>query len=394
MMVYKENGKLNSIFIYMIFIGIAGVAGAFYTFPIKAWINLLTANFFFLLIGMFGFFMLALTNIVGASFITPYRKVLEAFAGTVPYLSISMLVTTLLGSHSLYEWTHTDVMLADKILVQKMAWLNLPFFSIRMVICLGLWSLMSHYLLKKYREQEAHPDRAVEIQEKLAGRSALFMVIFALSFCVASFDWIMSLEPHWFSTIFGIYTFSGLFASGVASLTLVLVYLQDNGYLKKSINENHYHDLGKLIFGFSTFWAYIWFCQYLLIWYANIPEEGEYFVLRSHFGWSWLFWLNLILGWLVPFIILLPRESKRNKVVLQRVSVVLLLGQWLNVYVMVAPKVMEHHGVVDPGISWQELLIFTGYLGLFLFILFKRLALSSLVAKNSPYLEEGLALEQ
>lgn len=392
MTIYKDNCKLNKIFILLMCLGIVGIAGAFYYLPIKVWINILTANFMFLSIGLFGFFMLAVTNIVGAAFVAPYRKVLEAMAGTVPYLGLSMLVI-LLGSHSLYEWTHADVVMNDKILMEKASYLNLPFFSIRMVICIGLWSLMSFVLVRKFREQENFPERAERIQESLSGLSAAFMIIFAVTYCMASFDWIMSLEPHWFSTIFGVFTFSGLVVSGLATLILVLIHLQHLGYLK-DLNLNHYHDLGKLLLGFTTFWAYIWFSQYLLIWYANIPEEGEYYVLREHFGWSWLFWINIVLNWVVPFLILLPRWTKRNKTVLQRTCLIILLGQWLNLYIMIAPKVMEHHGVMDPTITWIELFIALGYAGLFLFIFFKRLSQSSLVAKNSPFLEEGLALEQ
>ncbi len=392
MTIYKDNCKLNKIFILLMCFGIVGIAGAFYFLPIKVWINILTANFMVLSIGLFGFFMLAVTNIVGAAFVAPYRKVLEAMAGTVPYLGLSMLVI-LLGSHSLYEWTHADVVMNDKILMEKASYLNLPFFSIRMVICIGLWSLMSFVLVRKFREQENFPERAERIQESLSGLSAAFMIIFALTYSMASFDWIMSLEPHWYSTIFGVFTFSGLVVSGLATLILVLIHLQHHGYLK-NMNLNHYHDLGKLLLGFTTFWAYIWFSQYLLIWYANIPEEGEYYVLREHFGWSWLFWINIVLNWVIPFLVLLPRWTKRSKTVLQRTCLIILLGQWLNLYVMIAPKVMEHHGVMDPTITWIELFIGLGYTGLFLFIFFKRLSQSSLVATNSPFLEEGLALEQ
>jgi MFS family permease len=281
----------------------------------------------------------------------------------------------------------------DKILMEKASYLNLPFFSIRMVICVGLWSLMSFVLVRKFKEQENFPERAERIQESLGGLSAAFMIIFAVTYSMASFDWIMSLEPHWFSTIFGVFTFSGLVVSGLATLILVLIHLQHHGYLK-DMNLNHYHDLGKLLLGFTTFWAYIWFSQYLLIWYANIPEESEYYVLREHFGWSWLFWINIVLNWVIPFLVLLPRWTKRNKTVLQRTCLIILLGQWLNLYVMIAPKVMEHHGVMDPTITWIELFIALGYTGLFLFIFFKKLSQSSLVATNSPFLEEGLALEQ
>src|SRR5690606_17565894 len=122
--------------------------------------------------------------------------------------------------------------------------------------------------------------------------------------------------------------------SGLAFTILCLIFLQANGHLKNVVNENHYHDLRQLLFGFSTFWAYIWYSQYVLIWYANIPEEAEYYVLREHFGWGWLFWLNLVINWLVPFLVLLPRSSKRNKTILSRVCWIVLVGQLLNVYIM------------------------------------------------------------
>lgn len=392
MTIYQENNNLNKIFILMMGLGILGVAGAFYYLPIKVWINILTVNFMVLSIGLFGLFMLAITNIVGAAFVAPYRKILEAMAGTVPYLGVFMFVI-LLGSHSLYEWTHEDVVMNDKILMAKAAYLNLPFFSIRMIISIGLWSLMSIILLKKFKEQDDFPEKALEIQKSLTGLSAVFTIIFAITYCMASFDWIMSLEPHWFSTIFGVYTFSGLVVSGLATLILVLIYLQSKGYMEE-VNLNHYHDLGKLLFGFTTFWAYIWFCQYILIWYANIPEESAYYVLREDSTWFWPFWTNIVLNWVIPFIVLLPRWTKRNKTILGRTCFIILIGQWLNLYVMVAPKVMEHHGVMNLSISWIEVFIALGYTGLFLFIFFKKLSQSSLVAINSPFLEEGLALEQ
>lgn len=389
---YQENTNLNKVFLSMMGLGIFGIAGAFYFLPIKVWINILTVNFMFLSIGLFGVFMLAITNIVGASFVAPYRKILEAMAGTVPYLGACMFVI-LIGAHSLYEWTHTEVVMNDPILTAKAAYLNLPFFSVRMIICIGLWSLMSIVLLKKFKQQEDFPEKAVDIQKSLSGLSAFFTIIFAITYCMASFDWIMSLEPHWYSTIFGVFTFSGLVVSGLATLILVLIYLQSVGYLEE-INLNHYHDLGKLLFGFTTFWAYIWFCQYILIWYANIPEEGMYYVLRENAGWAWPFWINLILSWVIPFVVLLPRSTKRNKTVLQRTCFVILIGQWLNLYIMIAPKVMEHHGVMSANITWVEFFIATGYAGLFLYVFFKKLSKSSLVALNSPFLEEGLALEQ
>lgn len=377
----------------MILMGSIGLTVSFLTSSARAWVNILTINFYFICIGLFGTFLLALKNIAAASFATPYRKVLEALSATVPPFSLSML-TVLLGSHTLYEWTHKDVMVNDKILVQKMAYLNLPFFSLRMAGCLAVWSLFTWLFIRKYRQQESMPDRAAEIQRQLVGRSAFAMIVFALTFSVASFDWIMSLEPHWYSTIFVIFTFSGLLISGIAFLILMLIHLQSKGYLVGAVNENHFHDLGKLLFAFSTFWAYIWFCQYLLMWYANIPEEAEYFVLREHYGWAWFFWINPIINWGIPFLMLMSRDSKRNVTVLHRVSWVILFGQLLNVYLMVAPKVFEQHGLPGPSISWQEIFIVCGYAGMFLWVFFKRLGLSTMLPQNSPLLEEGMNLEQ
>lgn len=390
--IFTEEAKLNQVLFLMVFLGLMGLSASFYYSPAVAWVNILTTSFYFLCIGLFGVFMLTLTNIVGASFVAPYRRILEGLAGTVPFLCFPIL-SVLLGAHTLYEWTHTDLVLNDKILVQKMAYLNMPFFAIRMIICLGIWSALAVYFIKKSKEQDEHPERAVEIQQKLQGRSAVGMILFALTFCVASFDWIMSLEPHWFSTIFGIFTFSGLMTSGIAFTILAIVFFQNRGHLEE-VNENHFHDLGKLLLGFCTFWAYIWYSQYLLIWYANIPEEAEYYVLREHFGWDWLFWLNVVINWLLPFFLLLPRASKRNPVFLKRVCWMVLIGQWLNVYIMVAPKVLEHNSVHTPSISWPEFMIATGFTGMFLMIFLKRAAQSSLVPENCPLLEEGMSLEQ
>ncbi|MGE3608317.1 MAG: hypothetical protein AB7I27_01925 [Bacteriovoracaceae bacterium] len=390
--IYTEDSQLKNTLITLMVVGGLGLAGSFLKQPVIAWINILTLNFYFLCIALFGVFMLALTNIVGASFIAPYRRVLEALAGSVPYLCLSMLII-LLGSHTLYEWTHTDIVLKDHILIQKMSYLNLPFFGVRMVICMLAWSGMAWFFRKKSKEQDEYPERAEEIQKHLQGFSAIGMIVFALTFCIASFDWIMSLEPHWFSTIFGIYTFSGLMVSGIAFTILAIIFLKNRGYLQE-VNENHYHDLGKFLLAFSTFWAYIWYSQYLLIWYANIPEEGEYYVLREHFGWDWLFWLNLVINWALPFLMLLPRSSKRNPTFLKRVCWMVLVGQWLNVFLLVAPKVLEHNSVHHPTISWPEIFITLGYTGVFLTIFLKQLAKFPLIPKNCPYLEEGIALEQ
>jgi len=222
----------------------------------------------------------------------------------------------------------------------------------------------------------------------------LFLIFFAYSYSFFSFDMIMSLEPHWFSTIFGIYTFSGLFVNILAVSTLTIILLKEQGYLAHEINENHYHDLGKLLFGFSTFWAYIWFSQYVLIWYANIPEETVYFYLREHNTWDWLFYANLFINWLIPFFALMTRESKRRSFILKRVCIVLIIGHWLDLYVMIAPPIFKHAHVENPMIDWIEIGMALGFGALFILVLSRRLSKRKLIPANDLYLEEGIYLEQ
>lgn len=390
---FVEDPKLNNIFKALVVIGLVGIAGAFFQSPTKAWINILVCNFYFMTISLFGVFFLALTNIVGASFISPYKRVLEAMAGCVPYMGVANL-SILIGAHTLYEWTHHDVVMADEILKQKMPYLNMPFFSGRLIAFVFIWTVIAYLFTKKSRQQDASAKAGETIALSFKPLAAVSMIIFALSFTLFSYDMIMSLEPHWFSTMFGVYTFSGLFVSGLSFVVITIIYLKSRGYLKNEINENHYHDLGKFMFGFTTWWAYIWFCQYLLIWYSNISEESEYYVLREHFGWDWIFWFNFVINWIVPFLILMPREMKRNANVLLKVAFIILIGQWINVYIMVAPKVMEHHGIHDPMISWHELVIALGYIGFFCLIFSRNLTKASLVPVNDPYLEEAIALKQ
>ena len=227
---------------------------------------------------------------------------------------------------------------------------------------------------------------------KISAASALTLIVFGLTYSIASFDWIMSLEPHWFSTIFAMYTFSGLFVNGVAFICLILILLKEQGYFPM-VNENHFHDLGKWLFGFTTFWAYIWFSQYLLIWYSNIPEETMYYIIREKGGWDWLFYFNLIINWLIPFFALMTRNSKRSPFILKRVCILLLVGHWLDIYVMVTPNVFKHAGL-SASIGLVEIGAALGYAGLFVLVFGKTLSKNLLYPKKDPCFEEGVHLHQ
>jgi hypothetical protein len=390
---FKGIEKLDRWFKVMLIVGVATLILSFYLSPTRTWINLLVDNFYFVSLSLFGGFFLALISVTNSSFGSPYKRILEAMTAFLPYGLVLMALLIFFGGHHLYIWTHSDIVMKDEILKGKSSYLNLPFFSVRTALYFGLWIIFTKLFVSKSRAQD-HSRNPLEITQSLVKYSAIFLVVFALTYCLASFDWIMSLEPHWYSTVFGVYCFSSMFVIGLAFVSVTVISLQGHGYLKNSFSENQYHDLSKLLFGFTTFFAYIWFCQYLLIWYANISEEAEYYVLREHYGWDWLFWLSIIINWLIPFIVLLPRKLKRGTAVLWRVALLVLIGQWLNIYILVAPKVYEHLGVFNPQIGWPEIGLALGYVGFFGLVFFNELKKVSLLPLQDPYLLEGLSLEQ
>lgn len=307
-----------------IVLAVAVIGASFAIEPHQAWMNFVVCGYYLLQLGLFGSVFVAIFSLTGSSWWVPLKPVPEAMARTlVPFAVVWCLV--LLGGHSIWEWMQPGFVANDEILSKKAAWLNTSGFTIRFFIYLAIWLFFSRPLLKN--------EQSLQLKKP----AAIFLVVFGLSWCVSSFDWIMSLEPHWFSTIFGIYTFAGLLVSGFAALILLVLGGRSIGLLPK-VNENHLHDLGKLLFGFCTFLAYIWFCQYMLIWYANIPEETSYYVARLNGSWATLFYGSFILSWVVPFLLLLPRNSKRNPKVLGSVAGIVLVAHWFDNYLLVAPS--------------------------------------------------------
>lgn len=389
-MFYKLNKDLKKYLIYIVIVGsLISLLSLFHT-PVRFWVNFLINNFYFICMALSGLFFLVLQNITGSSWMRTYQRVPEAMTKFLPF-SLALMFLGYFGLHTIYEWTHHDVMMNDPILVKKIAYLNTPFFFIRMVFFFLVWigfSKLISYLMDRWDKT-----KYLEQDSRIAMYSAITLVVFSLTFAFASYDWIMSIEPHWFSTIFSIYTFSGLFVGGVAFITLALLVLRLQGYLTEYVTNDHLHDLGKWMFGMSTFWAYIWFCQYMLIWYSNIPEETQYYVLRSQGNWTWLFWSNFAISFGVPFILLMTRESKRNPVTLAIVAVVILIGRWVDLYTLVAPKVYEHNEIAAI-IGPYEIVSAISYAAVFLLVFFSYLSKKKLIIENDPYFEEGLHLHQ
>ncbi len=243
-------------------VGVIVTLFSYFHTPTRFWVNLVINNFYFTGMALSGLFFLSLQNLTKSSWMRPYQRIPEAMMGYLPVAFVFVLLG-LFGSHTLYEWTHAELVKNDEILIKKVAYLNMPFFVTRILIYFAIWMIFS-FLIKKLMNKFSK-DNYREVTDQLSVVSAIAMVFFALTFSFFSYDLLMSIEPHWFSTIYSVYTFSGMFVGGIAFITLALIILRQLGYLKDLVTENHFHDLGKWLFGMSTFWAYIWFCQYMLI---------------------------------------------------------------------------------------------------------------------------------
>lgn len=367
-------------------LAVAGIAVAVvgvFVAPERTWPNILLANYYLLGIGLAGALLISLQYISNASWGVAIRRVPEAMIHVLPVSAIVMILL-LFGLHNLYEWTHQDVVQQDPILQSKTWWLNVPSFITRMIIILGLWLALAFALVKISKKQDESGDIGLVARGKKY--SAIFIVIFGLTFTMASMDWIMSLEPHWYSTIFAIYNFAGLFLAGLAVVTIVVIHLRREGPLKGIVTEEHLHDLGKLMFAFSTFWMYIWFSQYLLIWYANIPEEAAYYVHRQHGSWGIFTLLNVVFNWCIPFVILLPKWTKRHEGILLKVCTLILIGHWIDLFWMIMPPFMKE----NPVISIWEVGPMIGAIALGIYIIYAAFSRSNPVPLRDPYLEESL----
>ncbi len=337
--------ELSRLFLGLIGLGGLGLAIGAFAGAERLWANLLIVTFFGAGLGLGGLLFLAFHYLTGAKWSDPLRRVAEAVASVLPASALALGVVVAAGlSH--YPWTHEDLA-SHATWWFKAAWLEPSFFLIRTAAYLILWILFSAAMVRASQREDSN--RRAGARRWNVRLSALFLVVFSVTLWLATTDWIMSLEPEWYSTIFAVYHFAGILLSGLALITLLAVGLRRSGTLEGIIRDSHYHDLGKLLFGFSSFWMYIWFCQYMLIWYANIPEETAYFVRRTQGAWEPLFVLNFCLNWAVPFLVLLPRAAKQSGGVLVKVAVVLLVGRWLDLYLAIVPAVTPDAPV--PGLA-------------------------------------------
>lgn len=366
----------------MLGIGVLGFAWGLQFDSARAWVSFLQNAFFFLTLALGAFVFLSINRVANAGWDVAIRRVPEAMMSYLPIGSLAML-GLFLGRDYVYEGLRTVFAYNDKPMVFKNAWLSTPFFFLRMAVFLGIWTLLAYLIKRESRLQDQDGD--LTHTRRIKRFAAIFLVVFGLTFTLASFDWLMSIEPLFYSTIYAFYVIAGLLLSGFASITVLVILARRRGLLPE-VNERHLHNLGKLVFGFSTFWAYIWLCQYLLIYYANLPEETIYYLRRMQTpGWKTLFFVNILLNWLIPFALLLPRSVKQKDGWLLAACAAVLLGHWTDLYLAIFPA-FEHTVTV----AVVDVAIVIGFASIFIQAFANGLRKSALVPRNDPYLEESL----
>ncbi len=343
----------------------------------------LVAWVFWVSLGLGALFFVMLNHLTGAVWGIVLRRLTESVMMVLPYMFI-LAIPIFIGMHELYNWSNAGIVAADPLLQKKAAYLNVPFFVIRTCIYFLIWFLIAKRLYKASISQDQNP--GFDKIQKMRRTSGPGMVLFALTTSFAAFDWLMSLDPHWYSTIFGVYVFSGGLLGSLALFTLIGMYFKKKDVLAKTITIEHYHDLAKLILSFTIFWAYMAFSQYFLIWYANIPEETILYLHRWQGSWKF-FSLLLVFGHFVfPFLGLLTRAAKRSMGFVKFMSVWILLMHWIDLYWISLPT-YHHHGI---HLSWMDFTIFLGIGGIFMGIFLKTFSANSLVPIGDPQLEKSI----
>jgi len=400
---YNFTSRNRMVAMVMMAIGLISIIAQFVTHHEQTWANLLWNNFIFLALALGATFFLAVQYVAEVGWSAVVKRPLEAMGQSLPIAGGIMVLIILFGGHHLYHWmddgiTDPSSPNYDAIIAGKSGFLNPAFFWIRVVLYFVIWS----YFARTFRANSMKIDAGEGTSAYLKNRrlAAIFLVLFAVTESTMSWDFIMSIETHWFSTLFAWYTFAGLFVTSMAALAFIVGYLKHKGYLEE-VNEHHLHDLGKFMFAFSVFWTYLWFAQFMLIWYSNISEEVTYFMLRQdHYKGIWLaaFFINFI----APFLVLMTRDAKRKKYLLMFMAVVIFIGHWLDFYIMVIPGAMVtagHHAAASGhgaheaiygSIGLMEIGTTIGFLGLFAYITQLYLSKSPLVVKNHPMMEESL----
>ncbi|AKU92810.1 hypothetical protein [Vulgatibacter incomptus] len=389
--IHWESARSKRVAVSAFAVGVLGIAatllGTTLLEPTQAFGSYLFAYMLFLSLGLGSLFFVLLHHITGSKWGVVVRRLAEASMSTLPLFAL-LFIPILVGMHHLYEWADPAEVAHDALLQEKSAYLNVPFFVIRAVLYFVFWTLLSIYLSRKSVQQDKGD--GARILASLKTFSAPGMMIFGLTTTFAAFDWLMSLSPHWFSTIFGVYYFAGGIQGTLALLIVIAFLLQRSGLLAGVVTIEHYHDLGKLLFGFTVFFAYIAFSQYFLIWYANIPEETFWFLDRWG-PWAGTSLALILMTFVLPFIVLLSRHAKRNLAPLLIAAIIVLIGRAIDIFWLVLPSLDHDH--MGPQVGWITFSALLGIGGLYVGMLAWRLGKNPLIPVGDPFLRSSLGHE-
>ena len=365
----------------------------------RFWAVLLQNSVYWLLVVNASMFFICVTTMAMGGWQVALRRVPEAISSLVPTIGIITYIVLMLivwtGRTDIYHWLDTEAVKKDHILLGKSGFLNKTFFTVWSTIAIGLWWLLG----RKMRSLSLQTDEAGQMDHETAKKwiwtntvwASLYTVVFGLT--VAStipWFWLMSIDAHWYSTMYSWYTFASTFVSGMSLVALFVIFLKNRGQLEY-VTEEHLHDVGKFMFAFSVFWTYLWFSQYMLIWYSNQPEETKYFIDRIGTAdksgpYHGIFFLNLFLNFLCPLLILLKRGVKRNWTMVTVMAVLIIFGHWIDFYQMVMPGTLHEHAEMMPF----EFGIAALFIGIIMWGVGKFLTTHPLVAKNHPFLKESI----
>ena len=356
------------------------------------WGTLMYNTIFWTMICNASMFFICATTLAMGGWEQTFRRVCEAISTMVPIfgsITFVVLLYVVLGNkHHIYHWLDSDAVANDSLLKGKSGFLNPKFFIIWTTLTLGFWSLLGWRMRQLVNEADEPMDAEQGASFIWRGtiRAALFIVWFALTVgSTVPWLWMMSIDAHWYSTMYSWYTFASSFVSGMSLIALWVIYLKNKGYLELT-NQEHLQDLGKFMFAFSIFWTYLWFAQYMLIWYANIPEETVYFKHRVQGPYKGIFFLNLIINFVCPILILMKRSAKRNYTLMTFMAVLILFGHWIDFYQMVMGSLSKEHVTL----GWLDFGILSLFVGMMIYFVGKSLASKPLVQKHHPFIKESV----
>ncbi len=362
------------------------------------WGTVMYNSIFFMLVTNASMFFICATTLAMGGWQTAFRRVPEAISTVVPIFgliafSVLIYITWGMGSSThIYQWLNKAQLEKDgnAEVLKKLGFLNPYFFFIWTTLAIGLWSLLGYRMRKLSREADEaslkgeEPGRSFILRNTIS--AAVFIVWFALTVgSTIPWLWMMSIDANWYSTMYSWYTFASSFVSGMSLIALWVIYLKNKGYLEYT-NEEHLHDLGKFMFAFSIFWTYLWFSQYMLIWYGNIPEETVYFKHRVQGPYKGIFFLNIIINFVCPILILMKRSAKRNYTLVTFMAVLIIFGHWIDFYQMVMGSIRKE----SASLSWLDFGTAAFFVGLMIYIVANSLSKKPLVPKYHPFLKESL----